>query len=190
MARPSRPPGFDMTYRPKEEFFGPPLWVRLPSFLHAAVAAAVVILVVVVEKRPGSALHDYMFMQEHLINAHMLALAFGISGTASLVRGAMRGVRVRPDWVEYRDVISSLWPKVKKFRWAQIDQITFEPSGTISVDLWDGRREFLPKVDDRVGLGRTLERVALARAIPLTGASGLDNLDDLDEPFKPGEEGE
>jgi hypothetical protein len=90
-------------------------------------------------------------------------------------------VRVRPDWVEYRDVIGSLWPRVKKFRWAQIDQIIFEPSGAISVDLWDGRREFLPKVDDRAGLGRTLERVALARAIPLSGATGLDDLGDLDD---------
>jgi hypothetical protein len=180
MARPSRPPGFDMTYRPKEEFFGPPLWARVPSFLHAAVALGVVILVVVVEKRPGSALYAYMFRQEHLIDAHMLAIAFAVSGTASLIRSGMRGVRVRPDWVEYRDVISSLWPRVKKFRWAQIDQITFEPSGSISVNLWDGRREFLPKVEDRSRLGRTLERVALARAIPLSGATGLD---DLDDPF-------
>jgi len=77
---------------------------------------------------------------------------------------------------------------VKRFRWAQIDQITFEASGNISVDLWDGRREFLPKVEDRTGLGRTLERVALARAIPLTGAMGLDNLDDLDEPFQADED--
>lgn len=187
MARPSRPPGFDMTYRPKEEFFGPPLWARVPSFLHAAVAVAVVLLVIVVEKRPGSALYAYMFRQEHLIDAHMLAIAFGVSGTASLIRSGMRGVRVRPDWVEYRDVISSLWPKAKKFRWAQIDQITFEPSGNISVDLWDGRREFLPKVDDRPRLGRTLERVALARAIPLSGATGLD---DLDDPFDGGEPGD
>jgi len=181
MARPSRPPGFDMTYRPKEEFFGPPLWARVPSFLHAALAVAVIVLVVLVERRPGSALYAYMFRREHLIDAHMLAAAFGVSGTASLIRGGMRGVRVRPDWVEYRDVISSLWPRVKKFRWAQIDQIIFEPSGAISVDLWDGRREFLPKVDDRAGLGRTLERVALARAIPLSGATGLDDLGDLDD---------
>jgi len=181
MARPSRPPGFDMTYRPKEEFFGPPLWVRLPSFFHAALAVAVVILVVVVERRPGSALHRYMFLQEHLIDAHVLAVAFGVSGTASLLRGGMRGVRVRPDWVEYRDVVSSVWPKVKKFRWAQIDQITFEPSGAISVDLWDGRKEFLPKVEDRGGLGRILQRVALARAIPLSGAAGLDDLEADDE---------
>ncbi len=153
-------------------------------------AAAVVVLVVIVEKRPGSALHDYMFMREHLIDAHMLALAFGISGTASLVRGGMRGVRVRPDWVEYRDVISSVWPKVKKFRWAQIDQITFEPSGSISVDLWDGRREFLPKVDDQS------ERLAArSSASPWhapsrsLGQTASTTLDDLDEPFD-AEEGE
>src|SRR5690606_2427795 len=103
-------------------------------------------------RQQGSRLHAYMFRQEHLINAHMLALAFGVSGTASVLRSGMRGVRVRPDWVEYRDLIGSLWPKVKKYRWAQIDRISFEPSGAISVDLWDGTREFLPEVSDQIGL--------------------------------------
>ncbi len=181
MARASRPPGFDMTYRPTEEFFGPPIWVRVPSFIHATISVAVITLVFVVERRPGSQLYTYMFRQEHLIDAHMLALAFGISGVASVLRSGMRGVRVRPDWVEYRDVISSVWPKVKKCRWAQIDHITFEPSGSISVDLWDGTREFLPQVSDTAGLSRALERLARARAIPMSGERGLDDLDDAPE---------
>lgn len=183
MARPSRPPGFDMTYRPKEEFFGPPLWVRLPSFLHAAVAALVVAVVLLVERSPGSSLYAYMYQKEHLISAHTLAVAFSVSGVASVLRAGMRGVRVRPDWVEYRDVVSSVWPKVKKFRWAQIDRIAFLPSGSVSVDLWDGRQEFLPKVADGPALCRTLERVAHARAIPLAGAAPADELDDGDDPF-------
>jgi hypothetical protein len=90
----------------------------------------------------------------------------------------MRGVRVRPDWIEYRDLIGSLWPKVKKYRWAQIDQISFEASGSVLVDLWDGSRELLPDVSDREGLARLLERLARARAIPMSGARGLDDLED------------
>ncbi len=167
-----------MTYRPAEEFFGPPLLVRLPSFLHAAISVGVIALVFIVERQQGSRLHAYMFRQEHLINAHMLALAFGVSGTASVLRSGMRGVRVRPDWVEYRDLIGSLWPKVKKYRWAQIDRISFEPSGAISVDLWDGTREFLPEVSDQIGLSRALSRLARARAIPLSGGTGPDDLED------------
>lgn len=171
-----------MTYRPAEEFFGPPLLVRLPSFLHAALGAFVIALVFIVERRPGSPLHHYMYEQQHLIDAHMLALAFGVSSMASLLRSAMRGVRVKPDWIEYRDVLSSLWPRVRKYRWAQIEQIRFEPSGSISLALWDGRTEWLPKVGNRDGLARTLEQLALARAIPMEGESGLD---DLENPFDP-----
>jgi hypothetical protein len=181
MARASRPPGFDMTYRPAEEFFGPPILVRLPSFLHAAISCSVIALVFIVERRPSSQLYAYMYRQDHLIDAHMLALAFGMSGVASVMRSGMRGVRVRPDWIEYRDVIGSLWPKVKKFRWAQIDKITFETSGSVLVDLWDGTRELLPEVSDGEGLSLALERLARARAIPLLGGRGLDDLEDAEE---------
>ena len=35
MARPSRPPGFDMTYRPEKRMsFGPPLREQLPTYLY------------------------------------------------------------------------------------------------------------------------------------------------------------
>lgn len=181
MARASRPPGFDMTYRPAEEFFGPPLVVRLPSFLHAAVSVFVIALVFIVERRPHSALYVYMYQREHLIDAHLLALAFGISGLSSVLRSGMRGVRVRSNSVEYRDVVGSLWPKVKKLRWAQIDQISFEQSGNILVNLWDGSQELLPVVRDQEGLERALQRLALARAIPLLGGKQLDDLEELQD---------
>ena len=50
MARPSRPPGFDMTYRPTESTFGPPFAARIPSLLYLAVALAAVVTVVVAER--------------------------------------------------------------------------------------------------------------------------------------------
>ena len=49
MARPSRPPGFDMTYRPTESTFGPPFAARIPSLLYMALALAGVAAVVIAE---------------------------------------------------------------------------------------------------------------------------------------------
>jgi len=167
-----------MTYRPAEEFFGPPLAQRVGSFLHLGLAVAVVVLVLSVEHgSQGSRLYRYMFLQKHLIDAHVLAIAFVVSAVASFVRAGMRGVRVRGDWVEYRDVVASLWPKVRRIRWAQIDRINVEPSGGVSLDLWDGSRDFLPGVGEPRLLAQVLERVARARAIPFGGNSSLDDLE-------------
>jgi hypothetical protein len=47
---------------------------------------------------------------------------------------------------------------------------------SVALDLWDGRRELLPRVSNRRKLENTLERVAAARAIPVRGGSGLDEL--------------
>ena len=44
---------------------------------------------------------------------------------------------------------------------------------TIAVDLWDGRREWLPKVGERAELAAVLERIAMARAIPISGGTGM-----------------
>jgi len=51
MARPSRPPGFDMTYRPVETRFGPPLRVKIPSFVYVAIAVFAVMIVSWVVKK-------------------------------------------------------------------------------------------------------------------------------------------
>ncbi len=165
-----------MTYRPREEVYGPPMIQRVLSFVHAIVAAAVVATILLVERGPRDGeLYRYMFQQKHVIDARTVAIFVVISAVASLLRAGMRGVRIHGDAVEYRDVISNLWPRVRRYKWAQIDQITFEPSGSISLDLWDGTRQFLPAVGDRDGLAQALERVALARAIPLRGGRGFDD---------------
>jgi hypothetical protein len=166
-----------MTYRPREEVYGPPLVQRLPALFYTLVAAALVVTVVIVERGPHDGwLYEYMFMQKHLIDTRTLAGVVVVSALASLVRSGMRGVRIRGDAVEYRDVISSVWPRVKRFRWAQIDAISLEPGGSIALELWDGSCQFLPAVADPEGLAAALERVALARAIPLRGGRGLDDL--------------
>ena len=49
--------------------------------------------------------------------------------------------------------------------------------GSIGLDLWDGTSTLLPPVSNMLELAMILERVALARAIPLEGTTGM--LDDL-----------
>lgn len=174
-----------MTYRPVEEFFGPPISVRMPAFIHGGVAIVVLALVFIVERgAQDSALYHYMFRQKHLIDTHLAAALFALSSLLSMMRDGMRGVRIRPNFVEYRELLNAVWPRVRRYRWAQIDRVIFEQSGAISVDLWDGRREILPPVRDVTELRAALERLALARAIPVEGGDGLDDLppsDDLDE---------
>ena len=56
----------------------------------------------------------------------------------------------------------------------------FKPRA-IALDLWDGSRAFLPEVSDREGLAAVLEKVAVARAIPVRGGAGLDEIPESDE---------
>lgn len=171
-----------MTYRPAEEFFGPPLSMRLPAFIHAFVALLIVALVFVVERGPrDSALYVYMFQKKHMIDTHVAAGAFALSSLLSIMRDGMRGVKIRRNWMEYRELLSGIWPRFRRYRWAQIDRINFEESGSISLDLWDGRREFLPPVSNVDGLRNVLERLAAARAIPVQGARGLDDLEEAED---------
>ena len=172
-----------MTYRPVEEFFGPPLSVRLPAFIHAGVAVCVVALVLIVERGSrDSSLYHYMFRQAHYVDTHLAAGLFALSSVMSMMRDSMRGVRIRPNFLEYREIVNAVWPRVRKYRWAQIDRVIFEESGSISLDLWDGRREILPLVSNTNELRAVLERLALARAIPVIGGVGWDEVSAADEP--------
>jgi hypothetical protein len=179
VARPSRPPGFDMTYRPAETVFGPPLAQRLPSFIYLFAALAVAAVVAIAERSPpGSTLYDWVIARDaaRLITSRTLAIVLLAGAVASLVRASMRGVRVRGDGVEYRDVLPLGWPRVRRYKWAQIDRIVLDTPRAIALDLWDGTRAFLPRVNDRSGLSAALEKVAAARAIPVRGGAGLDEI--------------
>jgi hypothetical protein len=166
-----------MTYRPREGFFGPPFRQRVSSLVHLAFALGLIGFVFVVERGPhDSAAYRYLFQREHLIDIHFVEVAFVVSSLSSMLRASMRGVRVRGDFVEYRELVGSLWPKVRRIRWAQIDRILLHESGTISLELWDGSTDFLPLVADSLGLGRVLTQVATSRAIPISGAHELDDL--------------
>lgn len=173
-----------MTYRPNESVFGPPWPVKVPSLLYVVVALAAVAVVVAGEMAPSnSALYVFIVEKDvhRVLGARTLAAALCLSALAVVLRTGMRGVRVRPDGLEYRDVLSFGWPRVRRYRWAQIDCIVLDQKTSIAVDLWDGSRSFLPTVSDREGLARVLEQVAVARAIPVKGGLGVDEIPESGE---------
>ena len=176
VARISRPPGFDMTYRPVDVTrFGPPLSETWPSLAYLVLAVAVVAAVALGSISPsGSWLFRRVVEDDahRVLGARPFAAILLLSALAGVVRTWMRGVLVHPDGVEARDVVGGAWPRVRRFAWPQIDAIHLEGEQLVALDLWDGTRAFLPAVADRHGLSRALERVAMARAIPVTGGSG------------------
>ncbi len=173
-----------MTYRPTETSFGPPLLLRIPSFLYAALALAAVIVVLVAESSPSTS-WLYVNVVERGVRGFMSARVFAgclvVGAIASVLRTNMRGVRVRGDGVEYRDVVSLGIPRLRRFKWAQIDRVILDAPRSVALDLWDGTRAFLPRVSDRLSLSATLEKVAYARAIPVRGGHGLDELPESSE---------
>ncbi|MBN2195053.1 MAG: hypothetical protein JW751_19710 [Polyangiaceae bacterium] len=173
-----------MTYRPTEEAFGPPFLVWIPSILYVLLAATAIVLVAMGQASPhGSTLHRYVVEQNavRFISAQSFAVILAISAVASVLRTGMRGVRLRGEGVEYRDVVSMLWPQVKRYRWAQIDRLLLDQPGIVVLELWDGSRVMLPSVWNHDRLLVALEKVALARAIPVQGARGVDEIPDPEE---------
>ncbi len=191
MARPSRPPGFDMTYRPERRIsFGPPLRTRLPSFAFLAFAFVVCGVIVYGQHAPSSSVVFHYVVEGdsgRIIPSSVCAIILVCSALAGVLREQMRGVILHPDGIDVRELLSLGWPRVRRFHWSQIDKV-FVPSAhaaadakTIRLDLWDGTRAWLPDVANAGELGMMLERVALARAIPIEGGSGL--VDDLGNPL-------
>ena len=180
-----------MTYRPAETVFPPPFAVRVPSFIYLLLA--IVVVAVVVAAHVGGTntnLHIWIVEQDprRLISSRTFATLIALSALASVTRSGMRGVRIRPDGVEYRDVLTLGWPRIRRYRWAQIDRIVLDQPRSVILDLWDGTRALLPEVGDRPRLAAALEKVGHARAIPVRGGKGLDeipeseDLEDADAP--------
>lgn len=177
--RPSRPPGFDMTYRPEVAVFGPRWSRRLPSLIYLALALCVGALVLVGENSgSGSELFNFVVAQDarRVMGMRTLAFVLLIGSVASVVRTGMYGVRIYPDGVEAREIHSMFIPRVRRYRWPQMERIILDLKTTVALDLWDGSRAFLPPVADLAGLVAALERVAAARAIPVRGGAGLDEV--------------
>jgi hypothetical protein len=177
--RPSRTPGFDMTYQPEECTFGPTFATRLPSLIYLGFALAVGAVVLIGESSgSGTRIFDFVVVQDtgRMMSMRTFALVLLVGAIASVARAGMRGVRVYPDGVESREITNWVIPRVKRYRWPQLECIILDTKSSVAVDLWDGRREFLPQVSNRRKLEETLERVAAARAIPVRGGKGLDDI--------------
>lgn len=175
--RPSRPPGFDMTYEPEEAVFGPPWLSRLPSFVYLAAALlALAILFIGESSSSTSALFNYVVVEDkgRVMSMRTFAVVLLVGAVSSVLRGGMRGVRICTDGVEAREIVNLFLPRVRKYTWPQLECIVLDEEYSIAVDLWDGRREYLPRVNNREKLQAMLERVAAARAIPVRGGAGLD----------------
>jgi hypothetical protein len=180
MARPSRPPGFDMTYRPAETSFGPPLVAHLPSLVYLGLAITAIVLVFLGERAPaGSFLYNQVVERSlsGFIGARAVAGILLLGACASLLKTSMRGVRIKGDGLDFRDVVSLGIPRLRRFKWAQIDRIVLDQR-SIVLELWDGTQAYLPEVNERDKLATALEMVGHARAIPVRGGTGLDELPD------------
>ena len=180
VSRASRPPGFDMTYRPREAVYSVPWLERVPSLVYLASALLAVVLVLVGEHSdPHSWLFHYVVVQDHgrLISSRTFAVVLSLGAIASVLRGNMRGVRIFGDGVEAREVTQLFFPRVRRYRWPQMALIVLDQPH-VAVELWDGQRAVLPAVGDRDGLAAELERVAAARDIPVQGGRGLDEIPD------------
>jgi hypothetical protein len=176
MARDSRPPGFDMTYRPtRRHSFGPPVSAWVFPAAYVAVSLVFVVFVWAGQAAPSSSwLFRYVVEGDahRLLGARVLAFIVALGAVASAARTAMRGVVVHPDGIEARDVASLGWPKVRSCTWMEIDRVLFE-AHAVGLQLWDGSRWYLPPVRDREGLSLVLHRVASGRAIPVKGRPAL-----------------
>lgn len=173
-----------MTYRPAETSFAPPFVVLVPSFIYLTLALLVIGVVIAAHVGPtNSNLHIWIVEQDprRVIGSRTFATLIAASALSVLMRASMRGVRIRPDGIEYRDVLALGWPRVRRYRWPQIDRIILDQPRSIVLDLWDGTHALLPEVGDRAGLSMALEKVALARAIPVRGGKGLDEIPESDE---------
>jgi hypothetical protein len=167
-----------MTYRPTKATFLVPLGTRLPWLYETVVVGD----------------------RYRVVGVSTVTLFMFISALASVIRQNMAGVILHPDGIELREVLPLGVPRFKRFTWSQIDRVFIpEPKATpappkageprrtkIQLHLWNGTQAFLPTVAKHVDLSVMLERVALARAIPIEGGTGL--IDDLGNPFGDGED--
>ncbi len=189
-----------MTYRPAGAVaFGPPLRERLPALAYLAFALVVSGLIVYGQNAPsGSRIFHYVVEgdRHRVISSSVCGLILFLSAVAAVIRTQMRGVIVHPDGIEMRELLTLGWPRVRRLHWSQIDRL-FVPAANpargdvrspppatgagIRLDLWDGSRTRLPDVAATMDLAVLLEKVALARAIPIEGGTGL--LDDLGNPL-------
>ena len=157
---------FEMAYNPNpgDRFaFGPPIWQRLPSLLFLGFAAVLAIATVTAYSgATSSALFRFIVVE----NRTPLVIIICFAAVATFARAGLRGVIITRDGVETRTLAMG-FPRVKKYRWAQIDRIILDKE-TVLFELWNGTYERLPKVGDGDKMVDILERIAIGRGRSIT----------------------
>jgi hypothetical protein len=157
---------FEMAYNPNpdERFvFGPPIWQRLPSLLFLGFAAALGIATLAAHQgSSNTALYRFIVVE----NRTPLVIVIVLAAIATFIRSGLRGVIVTREGVETR-TLSMGFPRVRKFRWAQIDRVILDEKSVL-FELWNGTYERLPPVREASKMVDLLERVAIGRGRPTT----------------------
>jgi hypothetical protein len=157
---------FEMAYNPNpnERFaFGPPIWQRLPSLLFLGFAAVLGAAALVAHN--GST-QTPLFRFIVTENRTPLVIVIVLAAIATFIRSGLRGVVVTRDGVETRTLAMG-FPRVKKFRWAQIDRVVLDKQDVL-FELWNGTYERLPRVREGEKMVDLLERVAIGRGRQVT----------------------
>ena len=163
---------FEMAYNPNpsERFvFGPPVWQRLPSLLFLGFGLFLGIAALVAHNGSSNTpLYRFIVVEGRT----PLVVVIVLAAIATFIRSGMRGVIVTREGVETRTLAMG-FPRVKKFRWAQIDRVVLDKEDVL-FELWNGTYERLPKVRDGAKMVDLLERVALGRGRQVSRLKALE----------------
>lgn len=168
---------FSMAYSPppKERHpFGVPLRARLPSFAYLACSIVIVALVVSAYSSSGSSrLYEWIVEGDRSrpVGTPVLSLMILASAIATVIRSHMRGVIVRGDGVESRELLALGVPSVRKLVWPQIHRVVIDDARKnpkVALELWDGGYVKLPEVARGRDLADLLERIGAGHRIATT----------------------
>jgi hypothetical protein len=157
---------FEMAYSPSAEdrfAFGPPVWQRLPSLIFLGFAGVLALATIVARNGPSNTVLYHFIVVE---NRTPLVIVIVLAAVATFVRSGLRGVVVTADGVETRS-LSLGFPRVRRFRWAQIDRVILDERAVL-FELWNGTYERLPAVAEAEKMVDLLGRIAVARGRQVT----------------------
>jgi hypothetical protein len=164
---------FDMSYSLNAGdrlMFGPPLRMRLPSFIYLGLSVAALGLVLAAYTLSSNS-KLYIWLIEGDKSRPLSSLAFAlillVSAIGTVIRAHMRGVVVQVDGIEARYLLALGIPRIRKWAWAQVSRLIVDDAA-VMLELWDGSYARLPEVAKPRELGDLLERLGASRGIQVT----------------------
>ena len=164
---------FDMTYSPpthERVAFLVPFYQRLPSFVYLGVSLCIGLIVVMAYQNPeGNKLFSWLVHNDRArhLPSQALAIILIVTALATVLRSHMRGIIVRPDWIESRFLLPLGIPGARRWAWVQVNRIIVDTK-TLALELSDGSFEKLPKVADYPKLRALFLAYAEQRKIQVT----------------------